>query len=91
MTKRTVILEKADYSEECIRKALYWFSAFNLWELTESPLKWTVNIVDHDDKSEANLHRLLNDQKLRERIDIETASIRRSIVRKVLSSLETSL
>lgn len=89
--KPSICLPKEKFSENVVRKALYWFSQYCLWQLKERDTEWLIYIENEMVDSKFHFDRLLNDQLLREKIDIQTADLRRSIVRKVLSGIENTL
>lgn len=91
VTDHKIILLKTTYSENVIRKALYWMSATTTWLLEEDESHWIVVLTIKNEGDTGKFNRLLNDQVLREKIDNETGMARRSIIKKVLNSLESSL
>lgn len=88
-----ILFNKTTHSEMVIRKALYWLSSYTKWELSETGSCWVVLIPTTDNavKSRQELHRLINDQILREKITLQTQNIRKSIITKVLHDIEESL
>lgn len=91
MTNHNIVLLKNSYSEDVIRKSLYWLSAKTSWELEQDLDNWIISLEINSTHNIREFNRLLNDQVLREMIDKETGMIRRSIIRKVLNSLDSSL
>jgi len=88
-----ISFNKTSHSEMVIRKSLYWLSSSTTWELSETESNWVVFIPVTDNASayRQELHRLVNDQILREKITLQTQSIRKSIITKVLHDIEESL
>jgi His-Xaa-Ser system protein HxsD len=78
--------KKEKYDEQSIRRALYWLSAHCEWTLDEDENTWIVHYTG-DSKLRAVLHRLVNDQILRQKIDRSTANLRERIISKVLKEL----
>jgi His-Xaa-Ser system protein HxsD len=75
------------YSEQVVRKSLYWLSELSGWELSDDAASWIVNL--HSDSAEATttLHRLLNDFLLRESIDRTTKGLRARVISAALKKL----
>lgn len=86
-------LSKNEYSEIVIRRALYWLSRDGNWTLQETAESWVVELEDADlvRNLEFALVRNLNDELLREKIDIQTRGLKKSIIIKVLRDLDSSL
>jgi len=85
-----VQLRKDAFSENVIRKSLYWLSEICKWELCETDNNWLVTLMPRspDDRTcKAELDRLLNDFKLREELDKSTKGMRVKIVSAVLKKL----
>jgi His-Xaa-Ser system protein HxsD len=80
------IFKKDKYDEQLIRRALYWLSAHCEWTLDEDENSWLVH-YDGDTELRTVLHRLVNDQILRQKIDRSTANLRERIIRKVFKEL----
>jgi len=91
VTAHKIPLSKDTYTENVIRKSLYWMSGTTDWTLDENENTWYVELESDKEDNIKKFNRLLNDQVLREKIDSETGMIRRSIIRKVLKSLDSSL
>lgn len=86
-TMREVTLAKNLYSEEVIRKALYWLSPTTRWTLDCNRQSWIVRIEDGDEATEPELHRLLNDFVLREKISGSTDHLRLAAIKAALRKL----
>lgn len=84
-------LDKTMYSEWVIRNSLYWMSAVTRWKLDEDDEHWLVSFELWNDKVEFELERLLNDYKLREKLQVHTGQVRTSIIGNVLRSIDTRL
>lgn len=78
-------------SEWVLRNCLYWMSAVTRWKLDEDDEYWLVSFEPWDDKVEVEFERLLNDYKLRERLQAQTGQVRTSIIDNVLRSIDTRL
>lgn len=83
--------KKKNYSEEVIRRALYWLSRDCEWLLDDADEDWKIEIItdENDDEKQikAELDRLINDYVLREKIDKKTKSMRFKIVHAALSRI----
>lgn len=79
------------YSECVIRNSLYWMSAVTHWKLDENDQNWIVSFEDWNDEVEFELERLLNDYKLREKLQAHTGQVRTSIIDNVLRSIDSRL
>ena len=77
------------YSEQVIRKSLYWLSEKCKWQLIEKSDSWNITIFGEDSLEEyANeFNRLLNDFKLREKLDSETKNLRLKVVSAALKKM----
>ncbi|MER5038869.1 His-Xaa-Ser system protein HxsD [Providencia stuartii] len=84
-------LQKEQYSISVIRQSLYWMTSITEWTLTEKDTTYEVSFKDCNDDALFQFNRLLNDYTLREQIDIKTRDIRRSIMSKVLASIDERL
>lgn len=82
-----LLFSKKGYSEQVIRKSLYWLSEHAEWGLSECDENWEISILKGDDAAVAALNRLLNDFLLREKIDNETLGMRKEIVKGALVGL----
>ena len=92
MKNHKIHFNKEQISDRVIRRALYWMSDSCGWLLNDDQESWIVTLDEKaEPKDVQTLHRLINDQILREKIDIETGGLRRSIVRKVLTSIERTV
>lgn len=91
VTSRKIFLSKETFDEVVVRKSLYWCSRHFNWILSEDAKNWVVKIISGGEADEAIFHRYLNDQVLREKIDRDTAGMRRKIVKKVLSSMSSGV
>lgn len=84
-------LRKTMQSEWVLRNCLYWMSAVTRWKLDEDDEYWLVSFEPWDDKVEFEFERLLNDYKLREKLQAQTGQVRASIIDNVLRSIDTRL
>jgi len=84
-------ISKTMYSEWVIRNSLYWMSAITRWKLDEDGEDWLVSVVHWNDEVECEFERLLNDYKLREKLQAHTGQIRTSIIDNVLRSIDSRL
>ena len=85
-----ISLSKSDYSENVIRKSLYWLSEFTPWSLEASNNMWVVKLNCSDSEIfiiKSKLDELLNDNLLRERLDLESKHIRKKIIKSVLTKV----
>ncbi|WP_397323652.1 His-Xaa-Ser system protein HxsD [Pantoea agglomerans] len=82
---------KSNNSEWVIRNSLYWMSAVSRWKLDEDDEHWLVSFEDWNDEVEFEFERLLNDYKLREKLQAHTGQVRTSIINNVLSSIDMRL
>lgn len=80
-------LLKATYSEQVIRKALYWCSEYGLWSLSENDTHWQIRYEPNAVNFYEQLHRHLNDFKLRELLDKRTGQLRYKIVDSALAAI----
>jgi His-Xaa-Ser system protein HxsD len=85
------ILIKTAASEWVIRNSLYWISAVARWKLEENEQRWLVSFETWNDEIEFEFERLLNDYKLREKLQAHTGQVRASIIDNVLRSIDTRL
>jgi His-Xaa-Ser system protein HxsD len=88
-----IVFSKQTHSELVIRKSLYWLSSSTSWELNETKDEWTVTlpVSDHVDQNYRELHRLVNDHILREKISYQTQDVRKRIISKALRDIEESI
>lgn len=86
-----ISLSKSNYSEWVIRNSLYWLTPVTDWQLSDSDSLWTISLTDNNDQILSQLHRLLNDYKLREIIANKTQRITDSIAVNVLTSIDSRL
>jgi len=84
-------LHKSNNSEWAIRSSLYWMSALTRWKLDEDDEHWLVSFEDWNDEVEFEFERLLNDYKLRDKLQAQTGQVRTSIIDNVLRSIDTRL
>lgn len=84
-------ISKTMYSEWVLRNSLYWMSAVARWKLDEDYQHWLVSFEDWNDEVEFEFERLLNDYKLREKLQAHTGQVRSSIIENVLRSIDTRL
>lgn len=82
---------KTMYSEWVVRSSLYWMSAITRWKLDEGDEHWLVTFDPFNDEVEFEFERLLNDYKLREKLQIHTGQVRASIIDNVLRSIDSRL
>lgn len=78
-------------SEWVLRNSLYWMSAVCRWKLDENDEYWLVSFEDWNDEVEFEFERLLNDYKLREKLQAQTGQVRTSIIDNVLRSIDSRL
>ncbi|MGC1050520.1 His-Xaa-Ser system protein HxsD [Pantoea agglomerans] len=84
-------ISKTMYSEWVLRNSLYWMSAVSRWKLEEDDQNWFVSFENCNDEVEFEFERLLNDYKLREKLQAHTGQVRSSIIDNVLSSIDSRL
>lgn len=84
-------IAKTMYSEWVIRNSLYWMSTFTRWKLDEDEEHWLVSFENWSDDIEFEFERLLNDYKLREKLQAHTGQVRTSIIDNVLRSIDSRL
>ncbi|EGS2006819.1 His-Xaa-Ser system protein HxsD [Enterobacter cloacae] len=85
------ILIKTGASEWVIRNSLYWMSTVARWKLDEDDQHWLVSFDHWNDEVEFEFERLLNDYKLREKLQAHTGQVRTSIIDNVLKSIDSRL
>lgn len=85
------IISKNEYSEWVLRNSLYWMSAITRWKLEEDDCSWLVSFELWNDEVEFEFERLLNDYKLREKLQAHTGQVRASIIDNVLRSIDSRL
>ncbi|KAA1194873.1 His-Xaa-Ser system protein HxsD [Photorhabdus heterorhabditis] len=84
-------IRKTACSEWVIRNSLYWMSAYSRWKLDEYDDYWIVSFDTYSGEVEFEFERLLNDYKLRERLQSQTEQVRNSIIENVLKSIDSRL
>lgn len=84
-------ISKTMYSEWVLRHSLYWMSATTRWKLDEDDQNWFVSFESFSNEIEFEFERLLNDYKLREKLQAQTGQVRTSIIDNVLSSIDSRL
>ncbi|AIR85251.1 His-Xaa-Ser system protein HxsD [Pantoea rwandensis] len=84
-------ISKTMYSEWVLRNSLYWMSAVTRWKLDENDQNWLVSFELWNDEVEFEFERLLNDYKLREKVQAHTGQVRSSIIDNVLRSIDSRL
>lgn len=84
-------ISKTMYSELVLRNCLYWMSAVARWKLEEDDEHWLVSFDTFNYEVEFEFERLLNDYKLREKLQAHTGQVRASIIDNVLRSIDTRL
>lgn len=89
MNKKSI--SKSMHSEWVLRNSLYWMSAITRWKLDEDDKHWLVSFEDWNDEVEFEFERLLNDYKLREKLQAHTVQVRTSIIDNVLRSIDSRL
>lgn len=84
-----IVFEKDKYTEDVIRKSLYWLSEKCKWKLCDCSSTWEIEIQDSEDLDSNifDFHRLLNDFLLREKLDKETGSLRKKVISASLSKM----
>lgn len=88
MTKK---IRKTVCSEWVLRNSLYWMSTVTRWKLDEDDQSWFVLFENWNDEVEFEFERLLNDYKLREKLQAHTGQVRTSIIDNVLRSIDSRL
>ena len=73
-------LPHVSYGEIVVRKALYWCDPFSMWILESHEENWVISVKQPDTNFEATLHKHLNDFLLRERLDVQTRSLREELI-----------
>ena len=89
MDSLKIALPKVEYSEWVVRHALYWIDEpFNL---SSADNTWVISFDTYKGETEANLHQLLNDYKLREILDTKTGGTKSltDLVIAQMTSLKT--
>ncbi|PPC67139.1 His-Xaa-Ser system protein HxsD [Pantoea sp. ICBG 985] len=84
-------ISKTMHSEWVLRSTLYWMSSITRWKLDEDDQHWLVSFEDWNDEVEFEFERLLNDYKLREKLQSHTGHVRTSIIDNVLRSIDSRL
>ena len=84
-------ISKTRYSEWVLRHSLYWMSAVTRWKLEENDQNWLVSFELWNDEVVFEFERLLNDYKLREKVQAHTGRVRISIIDNVLKSIDSRL
>ncbi|NIG35496.1 His-Xaa-Ser system protein HxsD [Pantoea sp. ICBG 828] len=84
-------ISKTMHSEWVLRNSLYWMSTVTRWKLDEDDKHWLVSFEVWNDEVEFEFERLLNDYKLREKLEAHTIQVRTSIIDNVLRSIDTRL
>ncbi|WP_343552093.1 His-Xaa-Ser system protein HxsD [Pantoea sp.] len=84
-------LPKKMYSEWTLRNSLYWMSAVTRWKLDEDEHNWLVSFETFHEEVEFEFERLINDYKLREKLQAHTGQVRTSIIDNVLRSIDSRL
>lgn len=79
-------LPRTQYSETVVRKSLYWLSEVCDWQLDVDEDAWLVSIPE-DNVDISQLHRLLNDFTLREKLDQKTGALRNRVIDAALTRL----
>ncbi|MDJ0030296.1 His-Xaa-Ser system protein HxsD [Pantoea ananatis] len=84
-------ISKTMYSQWVLRNSLYWMSTVTRWKLDEDGQHWLVSFEVCNDEVEFEFERLLNDYKLREKLQAHTGQLRTSIIDNVLRSIDSRL
>ena len=84
-------ISKTMHSEWVLRNSLYWMSSTTRWKLDEDDQHWLVSFDHWNDEVEFEFERLLNDYKLREKLQAHTGQVRTSIIDNVLKSIDSRL
>lgn len=84
-------ISKNEHSEWVLRNSLYWMSAITRWKLDVGDEHWLVSFEHWNDDVEFEFERLLNDYKLREKLQAHTGQARTSIINNVLRSIDSRL
>ncbi|MFP3522367.1 His-Xaa-Ser system protein HxsD [Pantoea sp. SIMBA_072] len=84
-------IHKKEWSEWIVRNSLYWMSAVARWKLDEDDQNWLVSFESYNVEVEFEFERLLNDYKLREKLQAHTVQVRTSIIDNVLRSIDSRL
>ena len=84
-------INKHGCSEWVLRNSLYWMSAVTRWKLDEDDQHWLISFEDWNNEVEFEFERLLNDYKLREKLQAHTGQVRTSIIDNVLKSIDSRL
>lgn len=84
-------ITKIIYSEWVLRNSIYWMSNVTRWKLNEDDEHWLVSFETWNDEVEFEFERLLNDYKLREKLQAHTGQVRSSIIDNVLRSIDSRL
>ena len=85
------IISKNECSEWVLRSSLYWMSAVTPWKLDVDEVHWLISFELWNDDVEFEFERLLNDYKLREKLQAYTDLVRTSIIDNVLRSIDSRL
>jgi len=85
--QRKIIFLKLGYSEEVIRKSLYWLPEGCHWEFSDTSDEWCVTMCSGDrvESYVSDLNRRINDFKLREILDKKTKNLRVRLIQSALS------
>lgn len=86
----SIRLSKSSYSEQSVRKALYWLSEHYRWKLDEDGDSWNIDFIVEEkefDVCKSEFDRLLNDFVLREKLDKNTKHLRQKIIASSLKRL----
>jgi len=84
-------ISKTMYSEWVLRNSLYWMSAVARWKLDENDQNWLVSFEHWNEEVEFEFERLLNDYRLREKLQAHTGQVKTSIIDNVLRSIDSRL
>ena len=89
MSNAPIKFSKEKYSENLIRKSLYWLSKECAWKLDENDNYWLIYVNTEGNNCEQQLHKLLNDNILREELDKQTNQVRYDIILSALKKVQS--
>jgi len=89
MSQTFIKLTKEKYSENLIRKSLYWLPKECPWTLDENDANWLITFHLGGGNCAEQLHKLLNDHILREELDKQTNLLRSEIILSALKKVQS--